>query len=159
VKTITENFKLFENWLQENWVDGFNILNQGATDKDIQNIKDALSMDLPKDLEEMLRCHNGQEGSGFLFDGFTFLTSEQIIHHWNDLEQPDWIAVAEKDDTYIGITSSGKIEYYENIYQEEDEDIEAESLTLWFDKFTNNIFKNNYILEEEFGTIEISYNN
>ncbi len=86
MNTITQNFKKFEDWLKENWIDGYNALNPPATDTEIQELKDVLGFDIHRDLEELLRCHNGQKGSvSGLFDELIFSSTKEIIKNYLSL--------------------------------------------------------------------------
>jgi cell wall assembly regulator SMI1 len=57
---IAQNFKKLKEWLGENYPEGLEALNLPATNKEITKLKDTLGFDIPQELEELLRCHNGQ---------------------------------------------------------------------------------------------------
>ena len=80
---MNEDFEKFKQWLKLNYEEGFEDLNPPATDEEIQSLKIALDFDLPKDLIDILKIHNGQKGdAGYLFDGQEFLSSNRIISEW-----------------------------------------------------------------------------
>lgn len=80
---MKQNFGKFREWLAANYEDGLNDLNPPATDKEIEELSDALGYALPEDLVCLLQIHNGQKGdAGWLFDGQEFLSSDRIIDEW-----------------------------------------------------------------------------
>lgn len=73
----------FENWLKENWVEGFEDLNPPATDQEILELQEALGVQLPADFVVCLKIHNGQRNmAGGLFDNSEFLSTEAILDQW-----------------------------------------------------------------------------
>lgn len=164
--SIAQNFKRFEDWLKENFSEGYDDLNPSMTNEEITQLEEVLGFKIPKDLEELLRCHNGQkEDSGFILDKFTFLSTNAIEEIYKDLvnefEEDKFIPFAEESETYIGISLNketfGQIFYYEGTYMEYDEDIESDSLSLFFDQFVNNVLKGNCIIDTELHILEINY--
>ena len=80
---MNEEFKRFEEWLKSNYEEGFEDLNPPATTEEIEELKVTLGFELPNDLIDMLKIHNGQKNdAGWLFDGQEFLSSHNIINQW-----------------------------------------------------------------------------
>ena len=73
----------FENWLKENWTEGFEDLNPPATDQEIFELQEALGVQLPADFVACLKVHNGQRGmAGGIFEYSEFLSTQAILDQW-----------------------------------------------------------------------------
>ena len=60
-----------------------NTLNTGASDQDIINLSNAVSLKLPIDFIEFYKIHNGQSFTHLnLFDGDRLLSIDEIIFEW-----------------------------------------------------------------------------
>ena len=63
--------------------EGFVALNPPATNQEIDELKNSLGFDVPDNLVELLKIHNGQDREGILlFDAQEFLSAERIIEEW-----------------------------------------------------------------------------
>lgn len=73
-----------EAWLKTNAPESIDVLNMGATDKQISELEELLSIQLPEDVKSSYRIHDGQSIDGFgLMDGCEFLSLERIKDEWN----------------------------------------------------------------------------
>ncbi|GME74618.1 unnamed protein product [Ambrosiozyma monospora] len=80
--SIQEYWVIFENWLRENWQEGYQSLNPPITSDQLQLLETSLDVNLPEDYKESLRIHNGSSGSVGLIDGQEYLHHEEIIRQW-----------------------------------------------------------------------------
>ena len=81
---MNEKFEKFKQWLTLNYSDGLLDLNPPATNEEIEELKNALGVDLPDDFISVLKIHNGQKGdSAWLFDSQEFLSTHRIIEEFN----------------------------------------------------------------------------
>ncbi|TXK74614.1 SMI1/KNR4 family protein [Paenibacillus sp. N3.4] len=73
-----------ENWLKVHAPDVLVDLNQGASELEISGLETAVGYELPSDLKESLRIHNGQSGdSQWLIAGWELLSTARILEEWN----------------------------------------------------------------------------
>ena len=76
-------FKEFEDWLKLNYKDGLDDLNPPITKEELTKLKNELGFEIPNELVEMLKIHNGQKGeASYLFEEQEFLSSNRIIDEW-----------------------------------------------------------------------------
>lgn len=79
----------FETWLNENFTEAFNDLNNPVSEEQVNILEKTLSIKLPEEFICYLKKHNGQAGdSGWIIDGSELLSSERIADEWavwNDL--------------------------------------------------------------------------
>lgn len=86
--TITQNFKKLKEWFQNNYVEALDALNPPATEKQLQELKDVLGFDIPDELKELLRCHNGQKKrTEWFFEFQEFSPIERIISEYTSLKE------------------------------------------------------------------------
>lgn len=57
-------------------------LNPGASDDAIQLAEKVIGFDLPENVRELYRLHNGQSGNSGLFFGLPFLSLEEALREW-----------------------------------------------------------------------------
>ncbi|GMG19349.1 unnamed protein product [Ambrosiozyma monospora] len=80
--SIQECWVIFENWLRDNWQEGYQALNPPITSDQLQLLERSLDVNLPEDYKESLRIHNGSSGNVGLIDGQEYLHHEEIIKQW-----------------------------------------------------------------------------
>jgi cell wall assembly regulator SMI1 len=86
--TITQNFKKLKKWFQNNYVEALDALNPPATEKQLQELKHVLGFDIPDELKELLRCHNGQKKrTEWFFEFQEFSPIERIISEYTSLKE------------------------------------------------------------------------
>lgn len=71
-----------ESWMGANAPDALDLLQPGASDAQITELEDVLSIQLPEDVKSSYRIHNGQSGYGWLINGREFLSLERIQDEW-----------------------------------------------------------------------------
>lgn len=72
-----------EDWLRVNAPEMLAVLQAGASDAEISELEDFLSMQLPEDVKSSYRIHNGQSGFEYgLINGREFLSLERIKDEW-----------------------------------------------------------------------------
>ncbi|OUM55678.1 hypothetical protein BVG19_g5253 [[Candida] boidinii] len=89
LSSIKEIWELFDDWLKENWVQGYNNLAHPATDEEIEILEENLGVKLPGDYKESLKCHNGQIGYQFTFKNNEYLSIDKVYHYrnlWKDIK-------------------------------------------------------------------------
>jgi cell wall assembly regulator SMI1 len=75
-----------ESWLKQNAPDQFSALQPGASDADIKKAEEALSCELPGDVKESYRIHDGiRAGVGPLVAGWRLLSLATIVKEWQAL--------------------------------------------------------------------------
>jgi len=87
---MEEIWSKFEDWLSSNHEDGLNDLNPPITDGELgelEELQTILGVQLPKDLVDFLKVHNGGGGSLIYLEGesipFEFSTSKGIRNNWD----------------------------------------------------------------------------
>ncbi|MCM3628428.1 SMI1/KNR4 family protein [Paenibacillus glycanilyticus] len=72
-----------ETWLKENAPEVLTDLHPGASESEISHLEEAVGFELPSELKESLRIHNGQSGdSQWLIAGWELLSTERILEEW-----------------------------------------------------------------------------
>ncbi|MCA1995338.1 MAG: SMI1/KNR4 family protein [Coleofasciculus sp. S288] len=72
-----------ENWLGVNASKVLEGLQPGATQEEIQQVEDFFNVQLPEDVQESYRIHNGQyQGAYSLFPHVEFLSLNAMIERW-----------------------------------------------------------------------------
>ena len=80
---MKDTWKRIEDWLRTNAPAILVTLQPGATDSQIQELEEYLSVKFPIDVKESYLIHNGQNGYDFgLVDGQEFLSLERIKDEW-----------------------------------------------------------------------------
>jgi cell wall assembly regulator SMI1 len=81
--SIEQCWTRFENWLAENASHLLEILNNGATKTSIDNLEKIIDHELPRDLVEFYKIHDGQKvaDEGLIYRE-QFLSIDKIIHEW-----------------------------------------------------------------------------
>lgn len=81
-------WKRIESWLKQNAPDHLSDLQPGATDPDIKKAEQALSCELPGDVKESYRTHDGMRGGmGPLVAGWSLLSLAMIVKEWKGLKK------------------------------------------------------------------------
>ena len=79
---MKEIWARIEKWLAVNAPKVLEVLEDGATDKEIQDIETALKVELPEDFIESYKIHNGiKAGFGFI-EGWDLHSLDSIISEW-----------------------------------------------------------------------------
>jgi cell wall assembly regulator SMI1 len=72
-----------EDWLRDNAPKCLDVLASGASDTQISELEEHLSIQLPEDVKASYRIHNGQTAYEYgLFNGCEFLSLERIKNEW-----------------------------------------------------------------------------
>jgi cell wall assembly regulator SMI1 len=80
---MEEIWTQIESWMGANVPKGLEILQSGASDAEISELEDFLSIQFPDDIKSSYRLHNGQSISDFgLVDGREFLSLERVKEEW-----------------------------------------------------------------------------
>jgi cell wall assembly regulator SMI1 len=82
MQTITQNFERLDECLKTNWKEGYDDLNPPITDDEIIDVNHVLGFEISKELEEFLKCHNGQDELEIMFEDMEFLSSHKMIEFW-----------------------------------------------------------------------------
>ena len=81
-------WKKIEAWLKQNAPEMFADLEPGASEVAIKKAERALGVELPKDVAESYRVHNGMRGSmGPLIDGWSLMSLDWIVQDWKTLKK------------------------------------------------------------------------
>ncbi|OWB79735.1 hypothetical protein B5S32_g3970 [[Candida] boidinii] len=89
LSSMGEIWEIFDDWLKENWPQGYNNLSPPATDEEIENLEEKLGVKLPDDFKNSLKCHNGQIGYQSTFKNNEYLSIDKIYHYrklWKDIK-------------------------------------------------------------------------
>ncbi len=92
--SIAELFDQLKTWLENNYNEGLDDLNPGATQLHIEELENVIGFKIPEDFATFLKIHNGQkENAGGLSIYGTFLSTTRIIEEWNI-----WKKLLDEDD-------------------------------------------------------------
>ena len=77
---MNEVWQRIRNWLETNAPDVLNSFQGGATDREIAEAEDWLSIQFPEDVKAFYRIHNGQKSyhSGFIGGREFFITTTNL---------------------------------------------------------------------------------
>ncbi|CAM3447951.1 SMI1/KNR4 family protein [Arcobacter aquimarinus] len=180
---MNEKFEKFKQWLTLNYSDGLLDLNPPATNEEIEELKNALGVDLPDDFISVLKIHNGQKGDlAWLFDSQEFLSTKRIIEEFNtwknllegelqgkistpdDGVKSDWWNV-----NWIPFTSDGCGDHYcidlsptasgtkgqiiTLWYELGEREIVAQSFSSWFDEYIEQLYSGDLVYSKEYNSI------
>ncbi len=178
---MIEIWKKFENWLSENWTEGFSDLNSPANDKDILKLESDLNVKLPNDFIECLKIHNGQGNmAGGLIDNSEFLSTDAILDNWkvwydlhnsgdfkgiysepdkgvkNDWWNPKWIPFSNNNSNHYCLdldpTSKGNYGQIISMYHDaSNREIVSINFKSWFNSYVNDVCGGQYKYSEDFG--------
>lgn len=79
---MKEIWQRIEKWLAENYPEGLEQLNKGASDELIKQTEDFLGVEFSEDLKEFYRIHNGGTWELALIDGWELLSLEEMQSQW-----------------------------------------------------------------------------
>ena len=144
---MNKQFDKFKQWLTINYSDGLLDLNPPASDEEIEELTQAIGVELPRDFISVLKIHNGQKGeSAWLFDSQEFLSTKRIIEEFNtwknllDTKLKDKISSPDdgvKNDwwntNWIPFTSDGCGDHYCLDLSPSSNGIEGQIITLWYE--------------------------
>ena len=180
---MNEKFEKFKQWLTLNYSDGLLDLNPPATNEEIEELKNALGVDLPDDFISVLKIHNGQKGdSAWLFDSQEFLSTHRIIEEFNTwknlLESELHGKVSTPDDgvksdwwnvNWIPFTSDGcgdnycidlsptangtKGQIITLWYELSEREIVSKSFSSWFDEYIEQLYSGDLVYSKEYNSI------
>jgi len=91
-------------------------LNDGATEHEIRQVESVVGFELPNEVKELYKCHNGQSGHSGLFCGLPFLSLEDALQEWkiwNDVTEQGYSSL---DSNIISIPPNHIKEVYCNKY-------------------------------------------
>jgi len=81
---MKEVWQRIEKWLAENTPEDLIVLNGGASDEEVKNLEEHLSVTFPDDVKTFYKIHNGQSDDGpYLLDGRELLSLERIKDEWD----------------------------------------------------------------------------
>jgi cell wall assembly regulator SMI1 len=81
--TLKKYWEKIETWILANCPPILDTLNAGASEQDINNLENVISLKLPLDFIEFYKIHNGQSFTHLnLFDGDRLLSVDEIISEW-----------------------------------------------------------------------------
>ena len=180
---MNEKFEKFKQWLTLNYSDGLLDLNPPATNEEIEELKNALGVDLPDDFISVLKIHNGQKGdSAWLFDSQEFLSTKRIIEEFNTwknlLETELQGKISTPDDgvksdwwntSWIPFTSDGCGDHYcidlsptangtkgqiiTLWYELAEREIVSKSFSSWFDEYIEQLYSGDLVYSKEYNSI------
>lgn len=180
---MNEKFEKFKQWLTLNYSDGLLDLNPPATNEEIEELKNALGIDLPDDFISVLKIHNGQKGdSAWLFDSQEFLSTHRIIEEFNTwknlLESELQGKISTPDDgvksdwwnvNWIPFTSDGCGDHYcidlspttngtkgqiiTLWYELAEREIVSKSFSSWFDEYIEQLYSGDLVYSKEYNSI------
>lgn len=180
---MNEKFEKFKQWLTLNYSDGLLDLNPPATNEEIEELKNALGVDLPDDFISVLKIHNGQKGdSAWLFDSQEFLSTHRIIEEFNTwknlLETELQGKISTPDDgvksdwwnvNWIPFTSDGCGDHYcidlsptangtkgqiiTLWYELAEREIVSKSFFSWFDEYIEQLYSGDLVYSKEYNSI------
>ena len=180
---MNEKFEKFKQWLTLNYSDGLLDLNPPATNEEIEELKNALGVDLPDDFISVLKIHNGQKGdSAWLFDSQEFLSTKRIIEEFNTwknlLESELQGKISTPDDgvksdwwntSWIPFTSDGCGDHYcidlsptangtkgqiiTLWYELAEREIVSKSFSSWFDEYIEQLYSGDLVYSKEYNSI------
>lgn len=180
---MNEKFEKFKQWLTLNYSDGLLDLNPPATNEEIEELKNALGVDLPDDFISVLKIHNGQKGdSAWLFDSQEFLSTHRIIEEFNTwknlLESELQEKISTPDDgvksdwwnvNWIPFTSDGCGDHYcidlsptasgtkgqiiTLWYELAEREIVSKSFSSWFDEYIEQLYSGDLVYSKEYNSI------
>lgn len=145
---MKKEFDRFKIWLSDNYKEGLVDLNPPASDEEIKELADTLSLTLPSDLIALLKIHNGQKGeTAWLFDSQEFLSTHAIIdawNNWNNFSKSDEFPqttiqadIGVKEDCWnikwIPFSSNGSGDHYCIDMDPSNDGKSAQVITLWHD--------------------------
>ena len=180
---MNEKFGKFKQWLEHNYSDGLLDLNPPATNEEIEELKNALGVDLPDDFISVLKINNGQKGdSAWLFDSQEFLSTKRIIEEFNtwknlleselqgkisipdDGVKSDWWNV-----NWIPFTSDGCGDHYcidlsptangtkgqiiTLWFELAEREIVAQNFSLWFEEYLEQLYSGELVYSKEYNSI------
>ena len=80
---ISDLWNRLEKWLAQNAAPILRGLHPPATDEQLAVLAGSTSIELPAEMVEFYKIHNGQDGdSPWLFDGTEFLSTDRIMDEW-----------------------------------------------------------------------------
>jgi cell wall assembly regulator SMI1 len=83
-KSIQEIWRQIHTWLEVNAPEILDLLQPGASDDEISELENFLSVKLPEDVKSSYRIHNGQSGytHGLIANGWELLSLTRIMDEW-----------------------------------------------------------------------------
>jgi cell wall assembly regulator SMI1 len=178
---MKEIWQRIENWLGENYPEGLEMLNVGASDDLIQATEQFLGIEFPEDVKDFYRVHNGGRYELALINGRELLSLEEIQSQWkiwqeltvggefeeNEGEPEKEISKDWYNIKWIPITHNGGGDHdcldfaptedgnYGQIIQMwhdwEKRSLEAKSFREWIEKFADELEAGLYKYSEEYG--------
>jgi cell wall assembly regulator SMI1 len=82
---MKEAWERIEKWLKENYSEGLEMLNEGASNELIQKTEKTLEIEFPEEFKNFYRIHNGV--SYLWLNGWELLSLEQITGEWIALKE------------------------------------------------------------------------
>lgn len=79
---MKEIWRRIEKWLEENYPEGLEKLNEGASEELILETEQYLGIKFPQDICDFYKIHNGAEDGFPLIDGFDLLSMNGIFEQW-----------------------------------------------------------------------------
>lgn len=79
---MKEIWKRIEKWLEENYSEGLEKLKDGASEELIRETEDFIGVELPADVKEFYKIHNGISGDFYFIAGWYLLSVEDIKSEW-----------------------------------------------------------------------------
>jgi cell wall assembly regulator SMI1 len=147
-----------ESWLATNAPDVLNNLQPGASDEQIQQLEESLGIEVPEDVKQLYRLHNGQAvGTPGFLRGNEFLSLEKIVDDWRGWIEingefetegiywnPKWLPLAHNGGAYICVDLDSEIGDVGRLIQARHEhipeiEVVASSLRSWLEKFADEL--------------------
>ena len=102
-----------EENLKEKFSQVYGEFQGGASDEELKDLKNLFSEDLPQELIELYKWHNGQDGYGSLNqkDNFTFLPIDEVVDGYDFLNDPMEEPSKPYEKSWIPLLYNGRGDY------------------------------------------------
>lgn len=185
---MNELFERIITKLNEIYPDIDDELNEGTKECDIKSAQEKLGVQLPQDLIDFYKIHNGLDSDTGIFYGWSFLSLEEIISEWeiwrdlvdsktfdgifsepddgikNDWYNLKWIPIGtDGGGNCICLDfdpeKGGQIGQLIEVWHDSPERIwTAPSFKNYIEKYANDLEENNLIYDEDFGNVDFPWN-